>query len=95
MADFSEFDDLGMIQGRMIQDGLLEAHIMNEIGTMEKQLNDKKNALAKKKAEAVRVTERKEDQEQDDLSLVSNSALVGAQASAFDFCVPPRRGCVF
>jgi hypothetical protein len=61
MAGFSEFGDLDMMQGMMIQDGLSDMQDEIEaIEAMEKQLNIKKAALATKKAEAARVTERKE-----------------------------------
>jgi hypothetical protein len=72
MAGFSEFGDSGMMQGMIIQDSLSD--IQDGIEATEKQLNNKKAALATKKAEAARVTEKKDDEEQGDLSSVINDA---------------------
>jgi hypothetical protein len=97
MVELSESGDLAVVQGMMIQGSLsqpentpgsaIEAHMHDEIEAIEKQLKEKKVALAKKKAEAV--TEAKETEEPDDLSSASNDALAGGQASAFDISFLP------
>jgi hypothetical protein len=99
LADFNELGDLGMAMAQgMMQDVISqpkntpnsasEALIQDEIEAMEKQLKEKKAALAIKKAEAV--TEMKETEEQDDLGPVSNDALVGGQAPTFDLSFLPH-----
>ena len=66
----------------------IEALMQNEIEATEKQLREKKAALAKKKAKAV--TETREMEEPDDLSSVSSDALVGGQASGVRSFIPSK-----
>ena len=70
----TDFSELGL---DMMQD------MQEEIKAMEKQLKDKKAALA--------MAEAKGPEEQDDLSSVSSTdVLVGGQASTFDFSFLPN-----
>jgi hypothetical protein len=80
LTDFSELG-LGMMQGMMDTPNRKE-FMQEEIKAMEKQLKDKKEALA--------MAEAKGPEEQDDLSSVSTDVLVGGKASTFDLSFLPN-----